>query len=371
MKKVIFIAFLLFLVPGIKAQVRTDNPGKTKLDSLVRVNVQPFMDAPSRMALSIGIYKHGQFKTYNYGETEKGSGQLPSSTTIYEIGSISKTFTAMLLAQAVLDKKLNLEDDIRTYLKGAYPNLAYQGRPIKIIHLANHTSGLPHDIFPDTIASMKNASLDAIVQLYDEGKASSILKGLRQVTLDTLPGYKVNYSNAGVQLLGLILENLYHQSYGELVKKYITGPFNMKQTRLLFDHLSDSKYIKGYDGSGHEMPHLLFEMPGAAGGILSNVQDMLLYIRANALEKNDAIRLAHQVTIKTDSLNGIGLCWEEVNRKNGLLELWHSGGMPGFSSFCIVYPKQKMAIVGLTNQSGLQGDLSNMLRAILLGGDSK
>ena len=366
MKKLKLFCLLIWCATDIKAQVDSDNPNKTKLDSFVQVSALAFMNAPSRGALSIGICQNDRFYMYNYGKTEKDPVQLPTSYTIYEIGSITKTFTAILLAQAVLDKKIRLDDDIRRYLKDDYPNLTYKNYPIRIVHLANHTSGLPHDIFPDTVSHMSNPSLAAIIQLYDEGKAPSLLEGLHKVKLDTIPGYKVDYSNAGVQLLGIILENVYHKSYGDLIKQYITGPLQMKYTRPLYDHLSESKYIVGYDAAGHEMPHLLFDMPGAAGGIISNVHDMLLYIRANALEKNDAIRLSHQETIHTDSSNAIGLCWEVNRKKNGWIELWHSGGMPGFSSFCIIYPQHRLGIVGLTNQSGLQAELSNMLRSILL-----
>src|SRR5579863_3264812 len=99
MKKLILFCLLIWCTTDIKARENSDNPNKTKLDSLVQVNSLAFMNALSGSALSIGIYQNGQFYTYNYGETEKGSGQLPTSNTIYEIGSITKTFTAILLAR--------------------------------------------------------------------------------------------------------------------------------------------------------------------------------------------------------------------------------------------------------------------------------
>ena len=114
------------------------------------------------------------------------------------------------------------------------------------------------------------------------------------------------------------------------------------------------------------MPHLVYGMAGSAGGLLSNVHDMLLYLKENALETNKAVRLSHQLTTDPAKPDGIGLCWE-IKRQNGeTMQLWHSGGMPGFSSFCVIDPKRNVAVVGLTNQSGLQQELGELMWNIIL-----
>ena len=92
--------------------------------------------------------------TYHYGTMDKKTMQLPDNQTIYEIGSITKTFTGTLLAQALLDKKISLDDDIRKYLPEKYPNLEYENQPILVKHLANHTSRL--EGFPTDIESKKD-----------------------------------------------------------------------------------------------------------------------------------------------------------------------------------------------------------------------
>ena len=95
----------------------TDNPLKTKIDSLVQKCVVEIFNDKNIFGLSIGIYKNGKEFYYNYGSLEKDKHVLPTSATVYEIGSITKTFTGILLAQAFLDKKIKLDDDIRKYLK--------------------------------------------------------------------------------------------------------------------------------------------------------------------------------------------------------------------------------------------------------------
>jgi CubicO group peptidase (beta-lactamase class C family) len=83
---------------------------------------------------------------YNFGTTAEGQSLPPNDSTIYEIGSITKTFTTILLAHAVSEGKAAWNDDIRRYLNGDYPNLAFRGKPITLFQLANLTSSLPNSL---------------------------------------------------------------------------------------------------------------------------------------------------------------------------------------------------------------------------------
>nr|WP_233173770.1 serine hydrolase [Pedobacter sp. ASV19] len=138
-KAILLLTFLMHTLlssaQSIQKQVPTDNPLKTKLDSLVDQSVAPFMKSSSRVGLSIGIIKDGKPYHYNYGSTQKDKSELPTGNTVYELASITKTFGSTLLAKAVLDKKAGLNDDIRKYLKEAYPNLNYNGTPLSLIHI--------------------------------------------------------------------------------------------------------------------------------------------------------------------------------------------------------------------------------------------
>jgi CubicO group peptidase (beta-lactamase class C family) len=95
---------------------------KARLDTVVQRLGGAFMKQPARVGLSIGITQDGQTYFYHFGTTEQGQSQPATQHTVYEIGSISKTFTSLLLAHAVLEKRVSLDDDIRKYLPGAYPN---------------------------------------------------------------------------------------------------------------------------------------------------------------------------------------------------------------------------------------------------------
>ena len=192
-------AFVFFITPNNFTQIPTDNPLKSKIDRVVQTSVKSFMKSGSRVGLSLGIYNQDKIYTYNYGSTQKKKQILPTNNTIYEIGSISKTITGLLLAQAVIDKKVNLDDDVRKYLSGSYPNLEYDGHPIKLFQLLNHTSGLPFNIW-QTQAITENTNKDSLPYILslNEKKYTKkqFLEDLHNVKIDTIPGIKLSYSNS-------------------------------------------------------------------------------------------------------------------------------------------------------------------------------
>jgi len=102
--------------------------------------------------------KDGRTTYYSYGETERGTGQLPNEHTLFEIGSITKTFTTTLLACAANEGKLNLHVPINKYLPDSIPPLEYQGTPITLLTMANHFSGLPR--MPSNLNALSSANYD-------------------------------------------------------------------------------------------------------------------------------------------------------------------------------------------------------------------
>ncbi|MCF0075424.1 beta-lactamase family protein [Dyadobacter sp. CY261] len=197
------------------------------LDSLVDQRVRVYFHDKRAVGLSLGIIVNGKAFFYNYGEARKGNGRLPTKTTLYEIGSLTKTFTGILLAQAVIDKRINLNDDIRKYITGTYPNLVYDGVPIRISNLANHTSRITR-IFPNLWERDSYREDDP----YSNYTRQLLFEGLRTMKMDTLPGRIYSYSNMAVGLLGCILEDLYKDRYLNLVSKYILIPLTMNETRI-------------------------------------------------------------------------------------------------------------------------------------------
>ncbi|AXY78198.1 serine hydrolase [Paraflavitalea soli] len=318
-----------------------DNPLKTQLDSVVQKAVTVYMSNKNVAGLSVGIVRNGQLYMYNYGEMKKGEGRLPGVNTIFEIGSVTKTFTGILLANAVLEGKVKLDDDIRKYLDGNYPNLQYNGQPVQLVHLSNHTSGFP------SMPKLNNGEdpFSPSVQV----TPAMMAEILHRVTLDTVPGTRRSYSNFAVGLLGHILEKVYKTNYEQLVKKYILDLYHMQHTKISLSPDDYKDFATGYDMEGRSTAYWINRLATPAGGIRSTTHDMLLYIRQQLDPRNKAAQLSHQLTFG-DTTRGTGLNWGIATTSSGKHRQWsHDGGTDGFTSLCIIYPELKAGIMLLTN----------------------
>lgn len=354
-------AFLLFpyglinpkrsiAIPTLVKKAFTDNPLQTSTDSIVDQAAQQFMTAPEAVGLSIGVFRDGQTYMYNYGTVDKDRQKLPTSQTIYPIASITKTFTGALLAQAAVEKKVNLGDDIRKYLTGHYPNLAYQGQPIRLFHLINHRSGLPF-LLPDCPDAFTNTSLPSsaiATELLQHYTQADFFADLHTVRLDNAPGYTFKYSNAGAQLLGYILERVYNMPFEELVRLKITQPLAMHNTKITLTTSDQAGLAKGYNCDGEQMPTSPDQLQGASA-LKSTVADMLNYIQWHVAEQTEASKLTHRPTWGDANRYSAGLNWQ-ILTSSGNRAIWQDGNIPGFSSLCVSYPELNMGIVILSNE---------------------
>jgi serine-type D-Ala-D-Ala carboxypeptidase/endopeptidase len=335
------------------------------LDSLLNSFGATFTGQSSHNGVSIGIYADGKIYYFNYGTVKRDTLMPPTNTTIYELGSVTKTFTAYLLAQAVTEGKLHLQDDVRKYLDGPYPNLAYQGHPVTIENLANHTAGLPK--FLPRLNLQQTP--DQILAMYPDISGAQLLSELSRFTPDTLPGTRFIYSNADAQLIGLILEKVDGRSYAELLRHYITGPLGMTDTRLTVPDKDTGRIAVGYNAKGEIMPKLRFwrSLP-AAGYIKSTTEDMVKYMQFYLDEKNAVVRLTHQVTFRNTGEHDadIALFWFVKQQPEGYRELLHGGGSFGTTSLCLLVPQHRIGVICVANDAapGTERTLTLLSEAI-------
>jgi CubicO group peptidase (beta-lactamase class C family) len=330
------------------------------LDTLASALGKRFIDNPSHVGLSIGITDRGERKSFYFGSVERDRSVAPNAGTIYELASLTKSYTGMLLARAVLDRKLALDDDVRPYLPRACRNLVFRGHPIRIVDLANHTSGLPKNV-PPFIA---NASPGQLLAQYGEMSRETFLRAVAGVRLTQRPGTRFAYSNAGVQLLGIVLERVYGMRYDALVARFIAAPHQMQDTTTVVAAQDQARYAKRYDGKGNAMPELSFwrHVP-AAGFLKSTIADQLRYLEWNLDESDPVVALAHRVTFRHTAERGddIGLSWF-LNRQHGKRLVRHAGGSFGSTTFELLYPEAKVGVVLLANDTdaSTEATLSDM-----------
>jgi serine-type D-Ala-D-Ala carboxypeptidase/endopeptidase len=346
-----FLTCFFFAAQFIHAQEKTS---AINWDSLTRQLGEKFMKMTEAVGLSLGIYYDEQDRFYNFGYVEKGQGVSPNENTLYEIGSVAKTFTSFLLAKAVLEKKISLDDDIRKYLDDSFPNLEYQGQPVRILHLANATSGLP-DWLPPAPEVIKNAAPDSVSflreRIYAGYTRKDFYEALKEVKLDTVPGSIRKHSNAGGDLLTYILEAVYKKPYRQLVEQYIFK--SIKMGNSAFAGASSKGLANGYNGKGLGMPY-------SAGAFISTTADLLKYIKLHLAGENKYARLAliktanldpgsNKVVQRDTNVYHTALNWFSYKNSNGITQIWYDGGTHGFMSYVIFYPELKTAIVLLAN----------------------
>lgn len=328
--------------------IGTNNPLATAQDKFVDSVVLGYMRRLPPVGLSVGILQGGKTSFYGYGETVKGNGKIPDAGTLFEIGSITKTFTATMLGIAVGEGKLKLDDPVNKYLPDSIPVLQYQGKTATIRTLSNHTSGIPRmpGNFQQTVTNNKDP--------YASYTIRDFYHFLHDLKLGRAPGSEFEYSNAAVGLLGTILQKQYGKSYEELLLSFIAGPLNMKDTRVNIRRIDSARFAGGYDDKGvYTGPWNLSAPFAGAGAIRSTAQDMLKYAAAEmggpgvpaSLEK--AMQLTHTETFQ-DGHNRIGLGWIVIGTGDDEI-LFHNGGTGGYRSYIGINLKKKIAVVLLSN----------------------
>jgi len=353
-KSILFIFVFLIAFHAIGQRLEKN----AQMERAVNEAASKFMSDSGHIGLSIGIIKGVKKFSYNFGTIEKGKNVRPSVHTLYEIASVTKSFTGILLAHAILEKRIGLTDSVQKYVP-LLDNLTYHGTPVTIFNLAGHTSGLPKFV-PMPPAGQSPVDYWTTHPAISE---ENFLDELAKIKPTVKPGATFIYSNADTQLLGIILERIYHMSFAELIKKYITGPVHMEKTGI--EIADTNEFAKGYNSKGELEPGLTWwdKIPAAAS-LRSDVEDMLNYLQLNLNENDPAIMLAHkpiqQVTY--EGAESIGLYWMNKKTKKGYREIFHAGGSAGHTSYCIICPQTQTGIVCFANDAG--PDTEHALKAM-------
>ena len=351
------VAGAMIFAAAASAGVPTDNPRRSSLDHAVDAAVTSFFSDRCHVGLSIAITDHGRRSFYNYGTVSKTRPALPTRRTLFEIGSVTKTFTGALAAKALLEGTMTLDGDFRTYLREPYPNLEKDGKPITLRTLASHTSGLARDI-PNNDDLLQGKpdfnQLPFLLMAREKGyDQARYLKELHEVALTSDPGTTMRYSNIGVKLIGFGLETIAGLDLTQLLSRDILGPLGMTDTTLLPSRSQLGRLAQAYLPGGSPAPTRLDMDPnvGGAGGLFSSANDMAKYAEWQLDERNPVIARAHQPIWGSPEIFAVGLIWDIGRTKDGERRLWHSGGTFGMSSQMILLPESQQAYVLLANDA--------------------
>ena len=317
---------------------------KTLTDKNIDSAARKYIQKSNTVGISIGILKNGVVTTYDYGETGRGNHTLPDANTLFEIGSITKTFTSTLLAYYVNEGKVKLDDPITKYLPDSVAaNKELQGITLQM--LTNHTSGLP--VLPDNFVNHSSSSEDP----YKDYTKQYLLDYLKTAKLASKPGKLYAYSNLAVGLLGAILEQVNGKTFEQMVQHVITQPLGMQSTAQTLNFALQKRFVKVYNETGNETSPWHFDVLAPCGTLKSTVNDLLTYAKAEMTpadtKLSKAMQLTHQVTFTRLDMK-LGLAWHIIVIDN-VAYYFHNGSTYGCSSFLVFNPEKKLAAVVLSN----------------------
>lgn len=322
--------------------------------------VADFVQAGRADGVSAAVVRGGHTRFYNAGLIARGGPTPATERSIYEVGSISKTFTGLLLAHAILEGRAAASDDVRRYLPSGYDNLVRGDRPVRLIDLVDTTSALP-DNLPDWRQAIGDAKPEQIpfiaAKLLEGYTAQTLMADLRTASLVDTPGTAPRHSNVASQLTGIVLERLYGRPYEALLAQYIERPLGMSSGVAAPD---PALVALGYDPSGPATPALTAPVVRAAGGLRYSAADMARYLAAQLAARDPAVALTHQPAWGSPDTGAVGFHWVIAKTADSQVYLRHSGGTFGFSSHCEFFPGQDYGIVLLANRGRLESALQSL-----------
>ena len=310
-------------------------------------------------AVSAAVIHGGRTRFHSAGVIARDARAPATERSVYEIGSISKTFTGLLLAHAIQEGRAAAADDVRRYLSPGYDNLVRADRPVRLIDLVDTTSALP-DNLPDGRQALVGAKPEQVpfiaAKLLDGYTSQALMADLRTASLVDKPGAVPRHSNVASQLLGIVLERIYGRPYDALLAKYIERPLGMGSGG---GAPPPALVAMGYDPAGPATPPLTAPVVRAAGGLRYSATDMARYLAAQLAARDPAIALTHAPVWGSPDTGAIGFHWKIAKTADSQVYLRHGGGTFGFSSYCDFYPKQGYGIVLLANRARLEDALQS------------
>ncbi len=339
----------IFLSGKVLMSCKKETPKPASIEEAVDNIIHPYILLGANAGVIVGTIKNGQKTIYSYGEKEIGTRQKITAQSILEIASLTKTYTAIALADMHLKGQLNLDDPIENYLPNSVKVPSYNGKKITLRQLANHTSGLPR--LPANVD--KNA-----YNPYKGYTEQNMYDFINSYSLKREPGTQFDYSNVGYGLLGHILSLRNNTDYETMITTRVLQPLGMTHTTVSFTTAQLINLVKGYNGNKQVESWSKYQQNIAqgSGSLISSLDDQLIYLEANMGLKNtgldSAILLSQKLSFQFSGnyQDGIGLGWSHFTTE-GQNIIWKNGGNGAYTSFIGFNKAAKTGVVILINSS--------------------
>jgi D-alanyl-D-alanine-carboxypeptidase/D-alanyl-D-alanine-endopeptidase len=317
----------------------------------------------SKAAIVVGFVDPNGTRIFSFGNMSKAHNVPVNENTLFDIGSITKTFTTLLLADMVERGIVNLTDPIEKYLPASVKVPQFNGHKITLEDLATHTSGLPE--WPSNV--WLNNKVGDINPNYN---ATQLYQALSNTKLTREPGSQVQYSSFGIGLLGHILSLKAGIPYQQLVKDRILDVLGMNDTKIaLSQNEIKNRFPVGHMGGKEIITPTVPTILADAGAFRSTAPDMLKYVSANLglihTKLDDAIQLTHLIrhsSIIANPMNNSefrGLGWR-VLTNFGTETIAHNGAINGWNAFAAFIPTKQIGFVALCSCDATDADMGSL-----------
>src|ERR1700730_16202936 len=331
-------------------QARADAAPDDEIRNILRDRIDGAYQSVGIVASSFGS---GRQKIATYGRSDAGNGRALDGDTVFEIGSITKVFTALLLTEMVTRGEVALDDPVSKYLPGNVKMPARDGKQVTFLDLATYSSGLPR--LPDGIPNTGDNPYAAytVEQLY---------AFLSNYTLRFDPGTHYEYANLGFGLLGHVLALRANLSYEDLVVSRVCKPLGLEDTRISLTASLRARLAQGHVSNLH--PPANWDLPAlaGAGALRSTANDLVRFMKATCLAEvgaplQPAIDLSLKIRRPTVAQNTkVGLGWFFVN-SNGDEIVYKDGMTGGYASFAGFSKSLRSGAVVLSNAANSVNDI--------------
>jgi D-alanyl-D-alanine-carboxypeptidase/D-alanyl-D-alanine-endopeptidase len=322
-------------------------------DSEIRgILIQRVDEFHQSVGIVVGMIGPDGRKVVGYGALEKGDPRVLNGDTVFEIGSVTKVFTSLLLSDMAQRGQVALTDPVYKYLPASVRMPQRNGRQITLQDLATHTSGLPR--LP---ANLKPKNL---ANPYADYSVAKLYEFLSSYELPRDIGSQYEYSNLGGGLLGHVLAQRAGMDYEALVRARITVPLDMKSTGIALSPEMKARMAAGHDGKMN--PAANWDLPtlAGAGGLRSTANDMLTFLAADLGYNRTPLAPAMAAMLDVRSPSGtpgldVALAWHIYSTASRGTVIWHNGGTGGYRSFIGYDPKTRIGVVVLANAGTAAG----------------
>ena len=333
---------LIALLPMMGTIAAEAFPTNAEISEMLRERLE---GGPKGVGIVVGLVDEQGPRVVVYGQAAENGKVALNGDTLFEIGSVTKVFTSIILADMVEHGEVKLDDAISRFLPASLKCPTFQGHPITLASLATQSSGLPR--LPD------NMQPEDAGNPYADYSVERLYAFLSNYTLTRDVGAKYEYSNLGVGLLGHLLALAARTNYEALVLTRVCLPLGLTNTVITLTPPLRARLAEGHDANGEPVENWDLPTLAGAGALRSTANDLLRFLSANLgfepTPLDAAVKLARQPRADTGTPElKIGLGWN-ISTRYGTEITWHNGGTGGYRSFVGFTLQPRRGVVVLAN----------------------